>query len=628
MCGIAGVIEKNARPQLLDAMLSRLSHRGPDGDGRWQGKLGEWTVSLGHRRLSIIDLEGGRQPLGNEDGSVQITFNGEIYNFPRMREQLLARGHHFTTRSDTEVIVHHFEDTGAAGLRDLNGMFAVGLWSQKDGSLTLARDRVGIKPLYWAPLPDGGIVFASEMSAVLEHPDIARRVDPNGLLSFFFADYVHPPHTMLQGVNKLAPGHVLTWRNGSITQPAPMWRLTDVYSTPGHAPVPQLAADLWRRTGDAVKRQMVSDVEVGVLLSGGLDSSVVAALASKVNTGALHTFSIAFEEKTFDESSYARMVANRLGTTHTEETLSEHNVIDVVERALAQLDEPLADPAFLPQYLLCELAARHVKVVLGGDGGDELWAGYPTYQAHLASPVYGAIPRLMREHLVEAAIARLPVADRYSSLEWKLKRFALRWDEDPVRRHLRWMSSTDLEPLSRALPFSRTMLPATLATPWPTDADPLNRILKLDFCTYMSGSVLTKVDRASMAHSLEVRPPLLDNELVDFAFGLPSSVKLHGLTTKYLLKQAARGHVPDAVIDRPKKGFGIPLRKWLRGPLRPSLEGVVKASPVWDLGLLDRGVFSTWLSRHVEGTEDCSKPLWALLVLDRWARRFNVRHGA
>lgn len=628
MCGIAGYIEKTSRPGVLDAMLARIAHRGPDGDGQWTTTHGPWQVHLGHRRLAIIDLEGGKQPLANEDGSVQITFNGEIYNFQSLHERLVAQGHRFATRSDTEAIVHHFEQNGVAGIGALNGMYAFGIWSSPDGTLTLARDRVGIKPLYYAQLPEGGIAFASEMGALLEHPLVSRRLSSDGLLSLMFSDYAHPPFSMLEGVHKLVPGHLVVWQDGRLQHPTAHWRAADVPLGPEVMPTPELAQDLWERTADAVKRQMISDVEVGVLLSGGLDSSVVATLASKVNTGALHTFSIAFTEKSFDESNYARMVAQRIGATHVEETLSEDNLLDVVERALAMLDEPLADPAFLPQYLLCQLAARHVKVVLGGDGGDELWAGYPTYQAHVVSPLYGMVPARVRQRLVEAAIARLPVADRYSSLEWKLKRFALRWDSDPVRRHLRWMSNTDLGPLASALPFSQNVLPPTLRQPWPVGRDQLNDILQLDLCTYLPGSVLTKVDRASMAHSLEVRPPLLDNELLDYALALPSSVKLRRLHTKHLLKKAARGHVPDDIIDRPKKGFGIPLRKWLRGPLRGSLEAIMDQSPAWDTGLMDRNVFASWLRLHVDGSLDASKPLWALMVLDRWMRRFNITHTA
>ncbi|MBI5498548.1 MAG: asparagine synthase (glutamine-hydrolyzing) [Deltaproteobacteria bacterium] len=625
MCGITGFIQKSPDTSALDEMLARIAHRGPDGHGRWVGRHGEWTVALGHRRLSIIDVEGGRQPLANEDSSVQITFNGEVYNFRELRERLVPR-HRFTTRSDTEVIVHLYEEDGAAAIPQLNGMFALGLWKQADGSLLLARDRVGIKPLYWARLPDGGLAFSSELWSLLAHPGVPRSISADGVLGYFFSDYLHPPGTILESVHKLPPGHTLRWQDGALSGPTRYWSVEDLSAVPTTETPARLAARLWDLTGEAVQRQMVSDVPVGVLLSGGLDSSLVAVHAGRASPEPLRTFSIAFEERSFDESSYARIIARQMRSIHVEETLSEKNLIDVVERALAQLDEPLADPAYLPQYLLSELAARHVKVVLGGDGGDELWAGYPTYQAHAVSPLYAALPHRIRRSAVERVIRRLPVQDRYSSLEWKLKRFALRFDDEPIRRHLRWMSATDLPNLWRALPSLDGRLPATLRDVRAPDHDALNRILKLDFTTYMSGSVLTKVDRASMAHALEVRPPLLDNDVVDWSFRTPSSLKLHRLQTKHLLKAAARGHVPDAIIDRPKKGFGIPLRTWLRGGLRPTLEGVLRESPVWDLGLLDRAVFGDWVRTHVEGSADHSKGLWALLVLDRWTRK--VQPGA
>lgn len=624
MCGIAGYIQKQPDHATLDAMLKRMVHRGPDGEGTWHGNREGWHVALGHRRLSIIDLEGGKQPLGNEDGSVQITFNGEIYNFQALRERLETRGHRFATRSDTEVIVHHHEERGVAGLRDLNGMFAVGLWTAADGTLVLARDRIGIKPLYWAPLPDGGIVFASEMSAVLTHPAVGRRLCSDGLLSCFFSDYVHPPFTMVQGIYKLPPGHYLTWKDGRVSEPTRFWHVDEVHGGEARGDVRTLAVQLWDRIGQAVKRQMVADVPVGVLLSGGLDSSIVATHAREFTSEPLRTFSIAFEEKSFDESSYARVLAKRIGSQHVEETLSERNLVDVVDQALGKLDEPLADPAFLPQYLLSQLAARHVKVVLGGDGGDELWAGYPTYQAHRAAPLYAAMPRPLRQRVIPMVARSLPVQDRYASLEWKIKRFALRWDDDPVRRHLRWMSSTDVGPLGQALPFSVGRQPPTLRENRTRDADALNGILKLDLTTYLPGSVLTKVDRASMAHSLEVRPPLLDNEMVDYSFSMPSHYKLRWLRTKFLLKEAARGHVPDEIIDRPKKGFGIPLRKWLRGPMRPLLDQIVQQSPLWDTGLMDCSVFRTWTEEHVAGVMDHSKALWVLLVTDRWMRREGI----
>jgi asparagine synthase (glutamine-hydrolysing) len=351
----------------------------------------------------------------------------------------------------------------------------------------------------------------------------------------------------------------------------------------------------------------------------------VAAAAVRRAGRRMTAFSIGFEDPTFDESGPARLVAQTLGIDHVTETLREENLLEVVDLALDRLDEPLADPSFLPTYLLSRLAARHVKVVIGGDGGDELWGGYPTYPAHRAARLYAAVPAWIRARLVDRAIARLPLDDRYQSLEWKLRRFTERWDDDLVRRHLRWMSSVDLPELAAGIPAARGLLPATFGAALPETTDWLHRLLALDFTTYLPGSVLTKVDRASMAHGLEVRPPLLDDALVDLAFSLPSRHKLRGRRGKALLKRAARGKIPDAIIDRPKKGFGIPLGAWLRGPLEARLDAVLRDSPLWDTGLLEQPTFRAWQREHQERRRDRSKPLWALYVLDRWLRRSTLR---
>jgi asparagine synthase (glutamine-hydrolysing) len=624
VCGIAGFVQRDPDARCLGTMLARIAHRGPDGDGQWvraaPGTGGPWTTAFGHRRLAIIDLATGAQPMGNEDGGVVITFNGEIYNFQALRAPLEAAGHRFGTRSDTETIIHHFEQHGPDGFVDLNGMFAFAIWDAAARRLTLARDRMGIKPLFYGALPDGGLVFGSELTAVLAHPAVARRPDVSGLVSYFFSDYLHPPYTMAREVRQLEPGHVLVWEDGRLSPPRRFWRVP----APGTA-APQdessLAAALWTKLDDAVHRQLIADVPVGVFLSGGLDSSAVATLASAHAPGRMKAFSIGFEAADFDESEYARLMADRLGVEHVIETLHERNLLDVVDEALGFLDQPLADPSFLPTFLLSRLAARHVKVVVGGDGGDELWGGYPTYLAHLYAGVYRHIPAFVRQQLIGRAVAMLPINDRYQSLEWKLRRFTGRWDDDPIVRHLRWMSSVDLPELARAVRGAADVRPATLDAPLPDTDDQMHRTLALDFTTYMSGSVLTKVDRASMAHGLEVRPPILDNETVDWAFSLPSRFKVRPGQSKYLFKRAARGHVPDVIIDRKKKGFGIPLAAWLRGPLRERLESLLASSPAWDAGLLDQSVFRDWNRQHQARKVDHAKPLWALLVLDHWLRR-------
>jgi asparagine synthase (glutamine-hydrolysing) len=621
VCGIAGFIDKDPAPDVLPRMLARIAHRGPDGEGQWYKDDGLWRIGLGHRRLAIIDIADGAQPMRNDDATLVITYNGEVYNFVKLRTALQRAGRQFRTRSDTEVILHHFDQHGSAGLHQLNGMFAFAVWDSRTRRLLLARDRTGIKPLYYAELPGGGIVFASELSALLAHPGIARDVSTEGLVSYFFSDYVHPPHSIVKSVRKLQPGHTISWSDGKLGEPRAFWQLT----APNRPPADDetLANELWNRLSQAVESQLVADVPVGIFLSGGLDSSTVATLAAGRTGHRMKAFSIGFADRTFDESGYARKVAAGLDVEHVQETLHEGNLLDVVDLALDNLDEPLADPSFLPTFLLSRLAARHVKVVVGGDGGDELWGGYPTYRAHGYAAVYTHVPQILKA-FIGHGIAALPIDHRYQSLEWKLRRFTQRWSNDRVERHLRWMSSVDLPDLPRAIPGARGISPATLSTRLPGTDDWLNRLLALDLLSYLPGSVLTKVDRAAMAHGLEVRPPLLDNELLDWAFSLPSSVKFRRGQGKYLLKLAAKGKLPDEVIQRPKKGFGIPLAAWIRGPLKSRLETAIASSPVWDLKVLDRSVFRTWNEEHQSLTHDHSKPLWALFVLHRWVQQTSA----
>ncbi len=636
MCGFAGFIARDADPAALPRMLAAIAHRGPDGEGAWQagwpGQAGPWQVVLGHRRLAIVDLAGGVQPMQNEDGRVVIVYNGELYNDPPLRAALERRGHRYRTgHSDTETILHQIEEHGPDGVAALDGMFGFAVWDARSGQLTLARDRCGIKPLYYAQLADGGLAFGSELTAVLAHGGVDRALSAAGLASYFFSDYVHPPHAIVGAVKKLPPGHTLVWRDGRLEAPRPFWRL-QVAGLGGEAGGGETgtllgqddgarAERLWQVIERSVEEQLVSDVPVGIFLSGGIDSSTVAAAAARTSRRRMTAFAIGFEDPTFDESGYAKLVADQLGVELVTEKLHAENLLEIADAALDRLDEPLADPSYLPTFLLSRLAARHVKVVLGGDGGDELWGGYPTYKAHRLAAIYARVPQVVRQQLIGRLVAALPIADRYQSLEWKLRRFTERWDDQRVARHLRWMSSVDLPELAQAVPAARGITPATLAAPVAGGGDWLNGILALDFTTYLPGSVLTKVDRAAMAHGLEVRPPLLGNAMVDLAFSLPSRDKLRGKTSKFLLKRAVRGRIPDQVIDRPKKGFGIPLAAWLRGPLAGRVESVVQESPLWDLGCADQAVFARWFDEHRDRRRDRSKPLWALYVLDRWLRR-------
>jgi len=550
-----------------------------------------------------------------------VTFNGEIYNYQALRRRLENSGYHFRTHSDTEVLVHHFEASGIRGLDELDGMFAFALWDRDRMELTLARDRAGIKPLYYAPLPDGGVIFSSELSALLAHPKVPRTLNRHSLACYFLTDYFHPPHTVLDGVYKLPPGHYVQWSKGQLTNPMPFWDFKQAQPIAVSDKPDLLAQELWDRLGRAVKKQLVSDVPVGVFLSGGIDSSIVAHLAAAHAHDPIQTFSISFELGEFDESRYSREMAKRLGSRHTEGVLRESLLPQTIEGALDCLDEPMADPSIIPTYFLSGLASKHVKVVLSGDGGDEVFGGYPTYVAHVAARWYRRIPKSLRGLLFESWVRRLPVSQGYMRLSWKLKRFILRWDDETWLRHLRWMSNTDFADISKlGLNFE---ISDWVKNNFPREMgkDTINSILLLDFLSYLPGSVLTKVDRSSMAHGLEVRPVLLDNDLLEWTFPLADSLKVRNLTTKYLLKKAALPHLPKDIVLRRKKGFAIPLVTWLKGPLRPWLEEAITSPILWEQTGLNRSTFENWKHNHQSGAEDRARPLWALIVLDQWLKR-------
>lgn len=619
MCGIAGFIDREGDPEVLSRMLEALRSRGPDGSGTVAVRHGDFHVMFGHRRLSIIDLEGGKQPMSTADGRGSlITYNGETYNFESIREKWAARGERFATRSDTEAVLVQLARLGAEGLRELDGMFALGLWA--GDRLLLARDRYGVKPLYYAPLPGGGIAFASELGALFAHPGIERRIDAEGLLSYLASDYAHAPLTLAKNVRKLEPGASLEWKDGSIAAPRRYWSVPVVGAGRGRP----RAQELWERLDAAVERQMIADVPVGVLLSGGLDSSCVGVLAARHAKGRLSTFSVGFEDASFDESEYARLMASRLGSRHHERFLTSSNVLGVIDEALDRLDEPLGDHAYLPNYLLCQMVSEHVKVALGGDACDELWGGYPTYRAHRLASVYRLAPGLLHRVLRDRVVPHLPVSDAYQAWDWKVRKFTGGYHADLSQRHFEWMLSVSLPELSQAMPGQSPALPAVFRTPSPSAADPISGALALDLVTYLPGSILTKVDRSSMAHGLEVRPPFLDNAFVEWSLAQPSRSKVSFRGGKLLVKEAARPHVPAAIVDRKKRGFGMPVVAWMRGVLQPRVAEAFSNDRLFEPGLLDRDTFLRWNDAHRAGRADYGKVLWALVVLDHWVRRYDV----
>ena len=622
MCGIAGFVNRDGQAAdraVLERMTATVAHRGPDGDGHHVAG----PVALGHRRLAIIDVAGGAQPMANEDGSVWVTYNGELYNEPGLRAELEARGHRYRTHSDTETLVHLYEDEGPDFVERLNGMFALALWDARRARLVLARDRMGQKPLFYAALPGGGLAFGSEPKAVLAHPDVGRRLDPAGLARYLFYEYVPAPDAIWHGLRKLPRAHALVWEAGRT-------RAWSYWQSPPPAdeapPFDEAAESFWAGLRAATGRHRRSDVPIGVFLSGGVDSSSVAAALTELEPAAsVRTFSIGFEDPSFDESPHSRAVARHLGTDHHQRLFSAQTVLDLLPEVAAWLDEPFGDASVLPTHLLSRFARERVKVVLGGDGADELLAGYPTFAAERAAGLFRRLPHPARR-LAGAAVGRLPVDHGNISLDFKLKQF-LRGAAEPLAlAHQRWLGSFSGPEIARLLvdPPAADVEAEHLrrAAALAPGADPLTRSLALYQETYLPEDILTKVDRASMACGLEVRAPFLDTELVDAVQALPPGYKYGRGRTKRLLKRAAAGRLPSTILHRPKKGFGIPVARWLRGPLSGLLDDLLGPARLARQGLFRPDDVARRIAEHRAGHRDHRKPLWTLLMFQLWYDRW------
>jgi asparagine synthase (glutamine-hydrolysing) len=567
MCGLVGFVGA-VDDALLERMTRRLAHRGPDEEGTWIDH--EFGVHLGHRRLAIIDIAGGHQPMWNEDGTVGIVFNGQIYNHKELRHELHRLGHAFrSSHADTEVLVHGYEAWGHELAERLNGMFAFAIIDRRVRRLYLARDRFGEKPLYWSRIPSG-IAFASELSALALHPHVSRSVDQRALQKFFAHGFIPAPNAILQGVYKLSAGSWITYDlTTQVITEQNYWRFrVEPDESLGPNTEPRLVDELRARLHDAVRRRLMSDVPLGIFLSGGVDSSTTLAFARQVlSNSEIKTFTIRFTEPSYDESEYATGVAAHFDTAHLTETLDLDRAKEVIPHVLEQLDEPVADPSLIPTFLLSRFTRRHVTVALSGDGCDELFAGYDPFSALRPAQIYSRmIPRIVHRGALRLADL-IPRSIRNMSLDFKIRRTLLGLSYDESLWNPVWLSPMSPDLIRQAFeePLSKEDLYSEVLEAWQSSNHLSLTDRTLEFFTrfYLQDDILTKVDRAAMMNSLECRAVFLDNDLVDFARRLPSHFKYRSGKRKYLLKRALKGMVPDFVLDRPKKGFGIPLPQWL-----------------------------------------------------------------
>ncbi len=620
MCGIAGIIGlKNEKP--LNDMVAVIKHRGPDNTGI----LIRDNVGFGHARLSIIDTSvAANQPMSSSCGRFLIIFNGEIYNFLSLRSELEARGHVFKTASDTEVILAMYKQEGSKCFEKLSGMFAIAIYDFKQKSLVLARDRMGEKPLYWSH-QNGVFIFASELKGLTESGLFHKEINLYALDAYLQFDYVPTPMSMLNGVNKLEPATILTFK-GKIVSKEKFWLPPQKLLKLNEADAIQKLDKLLQTT---ISNELVSDVPIGVFLSGGIDSSTIAYYAQLASQQPIDTFSIGFDEASFDESIFAREVATYLGTHHHEKIIQAKDALDLIPSLGEVLSEPVADASIIPTLLLSKFTQKSVTVALGGDGGDELFAGYPTFQAETLYRAYATFPEPIR-HFVHKIIQTIPTSHNNFSFSYNLKKLVSSDERDVVRRHLEWVGTFSKN--------SRSALagPTLSATVNDTDVfesiehtisdftqdDENNRLLFAYARSYLLDQVLVKVDRASMHYALETRAPFLDHTVADLVFSLPYSLKYNKGTTKYILKKMMKGKLPEHIIHRKKKGFGIPLARWLTGPLRPLAEELLSRKSLSAHGLFNTSEVARLLDDHMNERRDNRKEIWNIMIFQLWYKRW------
>jgi asparagine synthase (glutamine-hydrolysing) len=627
MCGIAGIFDLNGRGEinrsLLERMNDSLKHRGPDGFGYHI----EPGLGLGHRRLSIIDLAGGQQPLFNEDDTVAVTYNGEIYNFRSLTEELLSRGHQFRTRCDTEVIVHAWEEWGENCVDHFNGMFAFAIWDRNRQQLFLARDRLGIKPLHYGITPDNRLLFASELKGLVAHPDLKREICPLAVEEYFTFGYVPDPKTILTTAFKLAPGHTLLIRRGE-PMPAPRQYWDVVFNQGESVSDKEIQAELIARLTESVRMRLVSEVPLGAFLSGGVDSSAIVALMAEISNEAINTCSISFGDPAFNEARFAAKVSDQYRTRHRVEQVDADD-FSLIDRLVDLYDEPYADSSAIPTYRVCQLARENVTVALSGDGGDENFAGYRRYRWHAHEEVVRSMLPLSVRRNVFGVLGAL-----YPKLDWAPKVLRAKSTfqaiaRDSVDAYLHSVSILTPDVKSRLFSksfgnslegYSAREVFRRHADRAQTD-DPLSLVQYLDFKTYLPGDILTKVDRASMAHSLEVRVPLLDHEFVTWVAGLDPDLKLRGREGKYVFKKSLESKLSSDILYREKMGFAVPLNTWFRGPLKHRIRDTLLGERLRATGIFDQQYLQRMLAQNESGVRQFSTPIWSLLMFEGFLRR-------
>ncbi|MCK4437275.1 asparagine synthase (glutamine-hydrolyzing) [bacterium] len=639
MCGIYGILNFNKEPvdrQLLQRMGDVLKHRGPDDEGIYTSnakckmqnakfQASNLNVGLGHRRLAVIDLETGHQPMHNEDKTVWIVFNGEIYNFRDLREALEKQGHKFYTKSDTEVIIHLYEEYGTGCLKFLRGMFAFAIWDERRERLFLARDRAGQKPLCYA-IQNGQFIFASEIKAILQLPGIKRKVNLQAMHHYLTYQYVPSPLTMFKGISKLPPAHFLIWEKGNI-KIRRYWELN--FKNKVKMAESEYEERILHLLEESVKLRLVSDVPLGAFLSGGIDSTAAVGIMAKLSDRPVKTFSIGFEERAYDELRFARIAAKRFGTDH-HEFIVRPDALEILPKLIWHYNEPFADSSAIPTYYVAKETREHVTVALNGDGGDECFGGYPRYQAVKLALLFDKTPNWLRRRLVKAIADKLPESSEQKRLLRRAKRFLCAMSLPAERRYVRWICCFDNERKNQL--YSSEMKKAVDGIDSfqiledlyrkANNPDFLDKTFYVDIMTYLPDDLLVKMDIATMANSLEARSPFLDHKLMEFCAGIPSNLKLKGLTSKYILKKALRKALPPQIVHRGKMGFGVPIGHWFRSELKSYLYQILLDRKSLDRRYFNQNYIKQLLDEHCQRGYDHGYRLWALLNLELWHRMF------